>query len=79
MLTLARISWDDSHEAGPYLLLKPAHGFFLPDSVLGSDVAGSALLVSDAETRPAQHLPGEQTSSTVSFWHLLTSLKRAHF
>lgn len=60
LLTLAAISRAESHEAGPYLLLEPAHGFLLPDPVLGSDVAGSALLVSDAETRPAQHLPGEQ-------------------
>lgn len=60
LLTLTGISRAESHEAGPYLLLEPAHGFLLPDPVLGSDVAGSALLVSDAETGPAQHLPGEQ-------------------
>jgi len=62
-----------------YLLLKPAHGFFLSNSVLGSDVASPALLVSNAETRPAQHLPGEKTHSTVSFWHLFIFLNLTVF
>lgn len=62
--------WGHKNQEGLHLLLKPAHGFFLPDSVLGSDVAGPAFLVGDAEARPAQHLPGKETHSAISFWYL---------
>lgn len=67
MLTLARNLAGlkkKNNEVGLYLLLKPAHGFFLSNSVLGSNVASPALLISNAETRSAQHLPGEEPNST---------------
>lgn len=59
------------NQVGLHLLLKPAHGFFLSNSVLGSNVASPALLVSNAETRPAQHLTREETNSTTSSQPLL--------
>lgn len=73
MLILARKLSGYKNKDGLYLLLEPAHGFLLPNSVLGSDVASPAFLVSDAEARPAQHLQDE-ANSTASSWHLLVFL-----
>lgn len=74
LLILARKLLGYNNEEGLYLLLKPAHGFFLPNSVLGPDVAGPAFLVSNAEARPAQHLPAEETHRTLAFCRLCVSL-----
>ena len=39
-----------------HFLLEPAHGLLLADTVLVTDAASFPLLVSNAETRPAQNL-----------------------
>lgn len=66
MLFLARKLLGYKNKEGLYLLLEPAHGFLLPNPVLGPDVASPAFLVSNAETWPAQHLKDEANSTASS-------------